>query len=82
MPAVCQGTCEWLRVICRLTLFLGGLIEEKSEAIGRNSKGDSCSNLHGVYTDDFTVLMMRERSFCGHEFVNSDQIKCSYDVRI
>lgn len=39
-----------------LTLFFCCMIKKKSQAIGWNSKGDSCSDLHGVYTDDFTIL--------------------------
>lgn len=44
----------WLFI---LTLSFCCLIKEKSQAIGWNSEGDPCSDLHGVYTDDFTVLI-------------------------
>lgn len=44
------------KVYSFLTLFFCCMIKKKSEAIGWNSEGDSCSDLHGVYTDDFTIL--------------------------
>lgn len=40
-----------------LTFFFSCLIQKSSQMIRWNSKGDSCSDLHGVYTDDFTILI-------------------------
>lgn len=40
-----------------LTLLFRGLIEKNSQMVGRNSEGDSRSDLHGVYSNDFTILM-------------------------
>lgn len=40
-----------------LTLLFPGLIEKDSQLVGRNSEGDSRGDLHGVYSNDFTILM-------------------------
>lgn len=55
------------KVFRLLTLFLCCLIKKKSQAVRWNSERDSCSDLHGVYTNDFTVLMTGE-------IVRSDQV--------
>lgn len=46
--------------VTALTLLFCCLIEKKFQTIGWNSEGDSCSDLHGVYTNDFTILIGAE----------------------
>lgn len=81
------------KVWCVLTLFLSRLIKKNSQTIGWNSKGDSCSDLHRVYTDDFTILMRGQRTqshmvLCiimsfvcqSPSFIDSDDVVCCYEA--
>lgn len=49
--------CDQQFPVAALTLLFRGLIEKNSQMVGRNSEGDSRSDLHGVYSNDFTILM-------------------------
>lgn len=76
ITTVMREQLQWIRTTGShsLTFFFSCLIQKKSQTIGWNSKGDSCSDLHGVYADDFTILIGGEMVV--HQYAIKHNISC------